>query len=94
MDPEFYKFPFITARKRGLGQGNVFRPVCHSVQEGGGLPSMHHKSHNWGGSAFKERGALHLGAGVCIQEVEKRAARILLECFLVFDCPQLNQQIV
>ena len=29
---------FITARKRSLGQGNVFTPVCHSVHWGeGGL---------------------------------------------------------
>ena len=26
---------FITARKRSLGQGNVFTPVCHSVCRGG-----------------------------------------------------------
>ena len=25
----------ITARKRSLGQGNVFTPVCHSVHRGG-----------------------------------------------------------
>ena len=28
----------ITARKRSLGQGNIFTPVCHSVHRGG-LPS-------------------------------------------------------
>ena len=28
-----------TARKRSLGQGNVFTPVCHSVQGGGVLPN-------------------------------------------------------
>ena len=27
-----------TARKRSLGQGNVFKPVCHSLHGGGGLP--------------------------------------------------------
>ena len=27
----------ITARKRGLGQGNVFTPVCHSVHKEGGI---------------------------------------------------------
>ena len=27
-----------TARKRSLGQGNIFTPVCHSVHRGGGLP--------------------------------------------------------
>ena len=26
-----------TARKRSLGQGNIFTPVCHSVHRGGGL---------------------------------------------------------
>ena len=26
---------FITARKRSLGQGNIFTPVCHSVHRGG-----------------------------------------------------------
>ena len=25
---------FITARKRSLGQGNIFTPVCHSVHRG------------------------------------------------------------
>ena len=29
---------FITARKRSLGQGNIFAPVCHSVQ--GGVPGQ------------------------------------------------------
>ena len=33
-------FCFITARKRSLGQGNVFTPVCHSVHMGG-LPTPH-----------------------------------------------------
>ena len=27
----------ITARKRSLGQGNIFTPVCHSVHRGGCL---------------------------------------------------------
>ena len=27
--------PIITARKQSLGQGNIFRPVCHSVHRGG-----------------------------------------------------------
>ena len=31
-----------TARKRSLGQGNIFTPVCHSVHRGGvGLVSQH-----------------------------------------------------
>ena len=31
----------ITARKRSLGQGNIFTPVCHSVHKGGGSASVH-----------------------------------------------------
>ena len=59
---------FITARKRNLGQGYVFTPVCHSVYgEGNWPPSMHHRSHDWGclppgGSA--SRGST--SRGVCI----------------------------
>ena len=30
-------FSISTARKRSLGQGNVFTPVCHSVHSGGNL---------------------------------------------------------
>ena len=29
------KLRFVTARKRSLGQGNIFTPVCHSVHRGG-----------------------------------------------------------
>ena len=29
-------FSLITVRKRSLGQGNIFAPVCHSVHRGGG----------------------------------------------------------
>ena len=28
----------VTARKRSLGQGNIFTPVCHSVHRGWVLP--------------------------------------------------------
>ena len=31
----FQKCSIITARKRSLGQGNIFTPVCHSVHRGG-----------------------------------------------------------
>ena len=30
----------ITARKRTLGQGNIFAPVCHSVHRGGVVPGQ------------------------------------------------------
>ena len=32
---------FVTARKRSLGQGNIFRSVCQEFCWGGGYPSMH-----------------------------------------------------
>ena len=45
----------ITARKRSLGQGNVFTRVCHSVHREGLASQRHHRSHDQGG--------LHLGGG-------------------------------
>ena len=30
-----YEVQIIAARKRSLGQGNIFTPVCHSVHKGG-----------------------------------------------------------
>ena len=35
LTPEFGPKPIITARKRSLGQGNIFAPVCNSVHMGG-----------------------------------------------------------
>ena len=32
--PKFLLFSIFTARKRSLGQGNMFTPVCHSVYRG------------------------------------------------------------
>ena len=58
---------FITARKRSLGQGNVFTPVYHSVHRGGWLPSMHHRSHDRGEEGQPPRGSPF--RGVCIQGV-------------------------
>ena len=63
-----------TDRKRSLGQGDVFTPVCHSVHGEGWLPNMHHWSHDWGVCI---QGALHLGGGGQIPH-------ILLECVLVY----------
>ena len=45
---------FVTSRERSLGQGDDFTGVCHSW-----LPSMHHRSHDQGGSA--SRGFLSIG---------------------------------
>ena len=33
------KIIVVTARKRSLGQGNIFAPVCHSVHRGKGIPA-------------------------------------------------------
>ena len=43
---------FIIARKRRLGQGNIFTSVCYTLSSGRGgdwLPIMHHRSHDHGG---------------------------------------------
>ena len=63
---------FIAARKRSLGQGNIFTRVCHSVQ----------------GSGSVEGGGLCLGGrgGLChgnIRYCKKRAVHDLLECIFV-----------
>ena len=34
---DMISYRVITTRKRSLGQGNIFTPVCHSVHGGGGL---------------------------------------------------------
>ena len=65
----------VTARKRRLGQGNVFTPVCHSVHRGGvGFPACitGHMTRGFcigGGREVCIQGVcLHLGRGVCIGE--------------------------
>ena len=45
----------ITARKRSLGQGNIFTPVCHSVHRGG------MRGCSWGGMVA--RGACMVALG-------------------------------
>ena len=61
----------ITAHKRSLGQGNVFTPVCHSVQGARGwLTSAHHRSLDRGGGVLHPRGSASRdlgGRGVCMQ---------------------------
>ena len=52
---------FITARKRSLGQGNVFTPVCHSVHQGVSVPACT-TGHMTGGSL--SRGSLSRGVSV------------------------------
>ena len=52
---------FITARKRSLGQGNIFTPVCHSVHRGG------HAWLLWGGHAWLLWGDVHgCSRGSCV----------------------------
>ena len=81
----------ITARKRSLGQGNIFTPICHSVHRGvpppGGLPQGVLPP----GECFLG-GVLPPGGGCFLSGVPGgdlpgrlllRAVRILLECILV-----------
>ena len=75
-----------TARKRSLGQGNIFTPVCHSVHRGG-LPQCM--------MGYPPDQAPSLGPGTPPDQappwpgiplgdtVNGRAVRILLECNLV-----------
>ena len=80
----------ITARKRSLGQGNIFAPVCHSVHGGGvwsrGVCLL------WGeGGACSQGGHLVPGGGCLLwgslvetpRRLLLRAVRILLGCILV-----------
>ena len=56
---KFSKFKFVfTARKRSLGQGNIFTPVCHSVHRGGG--------HAWLGDMHGCGGDMHGCGGACM----------------------------
>ena len=52
---------FVTARKRSLGQGNVFTPVCHSVHRGVSIPACT-TGRMTGGSL--SRGSLSRGVSV------------------------------
>ena len=52
----------ITARKRSLGQGNVFTPVSHSVRRAEGRAWQ---GSAWQGGGMHGRGRLH-GRGVCM----------------------------
>ena len=70
-------FPIFAARKRR--QGNVFTGVCQRM-EGGGLPSMHHKSHDRGGSAYR-------GVGQTPPRTRKAGGMHptgMLSCFVMF----------
>ena len=48
--------PIFTARKRSLGQGNIFTPVCHSVQGGACVAGGGHVcmpgGHAWQGACM------------------------------------------
>ena len=63
----------ITARKRSLGQGNIFAPVCHSVHGGGGSA--------WAGTPPRQ---VHPPEQCMRGDTgNKPAVRILLECILI-----------
>ena len=90
-----------TARKRSLGQGNVFKLVCHSVhRDGGGFPACitGHMTRAVCLQGVCIEGGLYLGGlppgglgrtppphGILRDMINKRAVRILLECILVYQ---------
>ena len=67
--PVSIQISFITARKRSLGQSNIFTPVCHSVHRWGGVWSGGEGacSGGWGGGW-----CLVLGGGACSRGVWSR----------------------
>ena len=86
----------ITARKRSLGQGNVFTPVCHSVH--GGLASQHALERGVGFPACTEKGrglaSQHvLGRELASQYAPGKAGSMhptgMLSCYLTFS--KMNQ---
>ena len=82
----FKMMGIVTARKRSLGQGNMFTPVCHSVHRGGV------RGCSRGGRVWLIRGACVAAPGGGRawdttrygDAVNERAVRILLECILLF----------
>ena len=76
--------PIFTARKRSLGQGNIFTLVCHSVHGGGGVCL----SACWDTRTPPSRPPQDQAPPLREQSmlgdtVNERAVRILLECNLV-----------
>ena len=67
-------FAIFTARKRSLGQGNIFAPVCHSVHKGGSTWQAHPLTGTPHGQVHPLP-ALHAGI--------RSTSGILLECILV-----------
>ena len=83
-----------TTRKRSLGQGNIFTPVCLSTGGAGGrrccdvTPCYRQQPPPPWTAPFAPDITFHPGPHSQTTPppgtVEERAARILLECFLVF----------
>ena len=90
-----FREEFFTVRKRSLGQGNIFAPVCHSVQ-GGTCPGTPHPQQVHPPGRYSppagtpprqvhstRRAGTPPCSNACWDMVNKRAVRILLECILV-----------
>ena len=71
----------MTARKRSLGQDNVFTRVCHPVHSGGRGGGSASRGSAYEASASREGGGGSFGQ--IPPEPERWAVSILLECFLV-----------
>ena len=74
-----------TARKRSLGQGNIFAPVCHSVHREG-VPGPGEGLSAPGGCLARGGAWWRPPRGLLL-----RAVRILLECILVLKAVRQYQ---
>ena len=75
------QFCYITARKRSLGEGNIFTVVCHSVHGGGGGLYMMSLPVWLPGPMFIQGGVVSVQAG----SPSRMGLRILLESFHVVE---------
>ena len=64
--PDFFveEEELITARKRSLGQGNIFTPVCHSVHRGACVVAGGVRG-SGGGACVVAGGCAWLPGGMC-----------------------------
>ena len=87
---KFLMCEIFTARKRSLGQRNVFTPVCDSVHGGGGFLSQHASQVTWPGGEVSLSRGVSVHGDLCPGSLSGRplysnvrAVCILLECILV-----------
>ena len=76
----------ITARKRSLGQGNVFTPVCHSVHKERGSLFQYESQVTWLGRSFCPEDSLCPRGSLSGRPPygQQWSLRVLLVCILVW----------